>query len=163
MIGGGLLSASIVLFILRRVGKISANRSSLQWAPFAVYGDSTKVIEQTIQELERNGSSVGRLCLTKNLLVDPEPLNIWFYEDLIWVFYDAEQEDLVIKCEKQDNARIDIAEREGKTIVQELKNRAPWIHAGFTSELAELWKKSSRKFSEQVVEKRRAIVHCKQI
>ena len=143
------------LFVVNRFRRIQRDRALLESAPFAAYGPPKAILAEAIDDLEKHSVKVGRLYMSEHLLADPDPLNIWRYDDLVWVFFEPNEECLVMKCEKQDNTRLPMDEESATAIAAELKVRAPWIHAGYTGELAQRWKASSRNFTEEVALKRR--------
>jgi len=151
------LLGSSCFFMVTRYRRIKKVKSELNSAPFAAYGPPQKVLAESIDDLDRNSLKTGRFYMAQKFFVDPDPLNIWRYDDLIWAFFEPDEECLVMKYEKQDNARLPMFEDDAKNITAELKRRAPWIHAGYTEELAQLWRASSQKFTEDVVRRRGSV------
>jgi hypothetical protein len=156
-LGVALLTAGLVAFILRRFARVRAQKDVLDWAPFSVYGKPQAVIAETQAELQRKSDIIGRFYFGATRLVEPDPFNLWKYEDLVLVYYDADEEALTLKCELQDDTNLSTDEQTGQMLINEIKTRAPWITTDEIGELRRTWSRDRNQIIAQVTQRRKVL------
>lgn len=136
----------------------------------AQYGQPNDVAMQIDSELrsEPKGEIAGDLRLTANWLIHATTFNTVLMQsrDILWAYQKVTKHyhngiptgksySTVIRDSRGQSAEVTGKKTTAPELVNTLQQRMPWIAAGFSKELEQLWKSNRTEFV-QAVEKRRA-------